>query len=126
MVATYHGSSITPGQLAKQPIFYYDLIVWPRSWGNASCVNCPPSHVTPFDWFRLDREVGAGYPVIVFVRANGRGAGHYVVVHHKTDDGRYVVHDPLFGANIYLDSTRVYISNLYDTSTSLDQMVIYH
>ncbi|MFH1671653.1 MAG: papain-like cysteine protease family protein, partial [Candidatus Portnoybacteria bacterium] len=133
MIATYHGSYITPGQLAKQPIFYYDLIVWPRSWpaspaggGNISCTNCPPPHASPFDWFRLDRELGAGYPVIVFIRANGRGAGHYVVVHHKTDDGQYVVHDPLFGSNIYLDSTRVYISNLYETTTSIDQMIIYH
>jgi hypothetical protein len=37
-----------------------------------------------------------------------------------------VVHDPLFGDNIYLESTQVYISNLYETTTSLDQMIIYH
>ncbi len=126
MVSTYWGINITPKQLAKEKIYYYDLIVWPKRWEDISCINCPPPHTSPFDWFRLDRELGAGYPVIVFVRASGRGAGHYVVVHHKTKDGRYVVHDPLFGPNIYLDSTRVYISNLYETTTSLDQMVIYH
>ncbi|MBL7155423.1 MAG: C39 family peptidase [Candidatus Portnoybacteria bacterium] len=126
MILKYHGTSITPGQLAKESIYAGDLIYWPRKWGSIYCMNCPPPHVSSFNWFRLDRELGAGYPVIVFVKANGRGAGHYVVVHHKTEDGRYVVHDPLFGANIYLDSTRVYISNLYETTTSLDQMVIYH
>lgn len=126
MILKYHGTSITPGQLAKESIYAGDLIYWPRKWGSIYCMNCPPPHVSSFDWFRLDRELGAGYPVIVFVKANGRGAGHYVVVHHKTEDGRYVVHDPLFGANIYLDSTRVYLSNLYETTTSLDQMVIYH
>jgi len=126
MISTYHGSSITPGQLAKESIYAWDLIYWPRKWGSISCMNCPPPHIASFDWFRLDRELGAGNPVIVFVRANSRGAGHYVVVHHKTEDSRYVVHDPLFGANIYLDSTRVYISNLYETTTSLDQMIIYH
>ncbi|MFH1460808.1 MAG: C39 family peptidase [Patescibacteria group bacterium] len=126
MVSTYHGTLITPEQLAKESIFYYDLIVWPRKWGSLTCANCPPVHTSSFDWFKLDRELGAGYPVIVFVRANGRGAGHYVVIHHKTADGRYVVHDPLFGANIYLESTQVYISNLYETTTSLDQMIIYH
>jgi peptidoglycan hydrolase CwlO-like protein len=125
MILTYHGLNITPAQLAKESIYYYDLIVWPKRWGNLRCMNCPPSH-TGVDWFRIDRELGAGYPIIVFIRANGRGAGHYVVIHHKTQDGRYVVHDPLFGPNIYLDSTRVYISNLYDTTTSIDQMVIYH
>jgi peptidoglycan hydrolase CwlO-like protein len=126
MILKYHGVNINPQQLAKESIFYYDLIVWPKRWGSISCINCPPPHTSSFDWFRLDRELGAGNPVIVFIRANGRGAGHYVVIHHKTKDGRYVVHDPLFGANIYLDSTRVYISNLYETTTSLDQMVIYH
>jgi len=126
MVLNYHKEGITPGQLAKEKIYAWDLIYWPRKWNSVQCQNCPPAHVSTFDWFKLDRELGAGYPVVVFIRANSRGAGHYVVVHHKTDDGRYVVHDPLFGANIYLDSTRVYISNLYNTNTSIDQMIIYH
>ena len=126
MVLSYRGSWVNPSQLAKEPIFYYDLIVWPNRFGNISCINCPPPHISPIDWFRLDRELGAGNPVIVFVRANGRGAGHYVVVHHKTDDGQYVVHDPLFGPNIYLSSTQAYLSELYDTTTNIDQLIIYH
>lgn len=127
MVLTSQGSRITPKELAKESIYYYDLIVWPRRWGSIRCINCPPSHSSSFDWFRLDRELGAGYPVIVFIQADGYGrAGHYVVVHHKTENGDYVVHDPLFGANIYLSSTRAYLSELYETTTSIDQMVIYH
>ena len=126
MVLTENGISITPKQLAKASIYAWDLIYWPKKWGSITCVNCPPRHTSSFDWFRLDRELGAGNPVIIFVKADGRGAGHYVVVHHKANDGRYIVHDPLFGANIYLDSTRVYLSNLYDTTTSIDQMIIYH
>ncbi len=126
MVFSYHNNYITPGQLAKASIFAWDLIYWPTRWGNLTCTNCPPPHTSSFDWFKLDRELGAGYPVIVFIKAVGRGGGHYVVVHHKTDDGRYVVHDPLFGANIYLESTQVYISNLYNTTTQIDQMIIYH
>jgi len=127
MILNYHEvSSINPGQLAKEKIYAWDLIYWPKRWGNISCVNCPPSHST-FDWSRLDREIGAGYPVIVFIQADGYGrAGHYVVVHHRTENGDYVVHDPLFGANIYLSSTQAYLSKLYETTTSLDQMVIYH
>ena len=126
MVLTSHQNTITPGQLARASIFAWDLISWPTKWGNVSCTNCPPPHVLLFDWFKLDRELGAGYPVIVFIKASNTGAGHYVVIHHKTDDGRYVVHDPLFGANIYLESTQVYISNIYNTTTKLDQMIIYH
>lgn len=126
MIFSYHNEVINPGQLAKASIFAWDLIYWPKTWGSVTCTNCPPAHVSSFDWFKLDRELGAGYPVAIYVKAVGRGGGHYVVVHHKTEDGRYVVHDPLFGANIYLESTQVYISNLYDTTTKIDQMIIYH
>jgi len=142
MIFSYHNQVINPGQLAKASIFSWDLIYWPTRWpasppaspnrgesqggGSISCTNCPPPHTSSFDWFKLDRELGAGYPVAVYIKAVGRGGGHYVVIHHKTDDGRYVVHDPLFGANIYLESTQVYISNLYDTTTKIDQMIIYH
>lgn len=127
MVFSYHGSWITPGELAKKPIYYADLIVWPRQWGGIDCHNCPPPHTSSFNWTKLDRQLDSGYPVIVFVKADGYGrAGHYVVVHHKTAGGNYVVHDPLFGSNIYLSSTRAYLSEIYETSTSLDQMIIYH
>lgn len=127
MVFSYNGSWITPAQLAKKSIYYWDLIVWPRKWGSITCENCPPPHKSVFDWGELDSQLDAGHPVIVFIKADGYGsAGHYVVVHHKTEGGRYVVHDPMFGSNIYLSSTRAYLSELYETSTSLDQMVIYH
>jgi len=123
MVFTYYGETITPAQLAKKPIFYYDLIEWPKSYGRVKLIlNTAHRGV---DWIRIDQEIARGRPVIVFIRANGRQAGHYVVIHHKTKEGRYVVHDPLFGPNIYLESTQVYISNLYNTTTSLDQMVVY-
>lgn len=124
MVLKYHGVNVTPAKLAKEPIYYYDLIDWPKSYGGVDLIK--NTRHRGVDWFRIDRELAVGYPVIIFVKANGRGAGHYVVIHHKTADGGYVVHDPLFGPNIYLDSTRVYISNLYQTTTSIDQMVIYH
>jgi len=125
MIFNYHGTSITPGQLAKEPIYTRGgLIYWPNKWGNIQLIK--KTYRTAVDWFRIDREIGAGYPVIVRIQADGRGGGHYVIIHHKTTDGRYVVHDPLFGANIYLDSSRVYISNLYETTTSINQMIIYH
>jgi len=127
MVLKYYGIDITPGILAREPLFYYDLIVWPKKWRSVLCMNCPPPHLSSgVNWTWLDKELENGYPVIVFIKAEGRNGGHYVVIHHKDNTGRYVVHDPLFGPNIYLDSTRVYISKLYDTTTKIDQMVIYH
>lgn len=124
MVLRYHNVNITPGVLARQPIFSNDLIVWPDQWQNVSRVG-GYSHGN-IDWKTVDEEIANHNPVIVFVRANGRGAGHYVVVHHKDSHGKYVVHDPYWGSNIYLDSTRQNISVLYGSSTSIDQMIIYH
>ena len=125
MIFTYLGTSITPGQLAKEPIYTRGgLIYWPNKWGSIQLIK--KTYRTTVDWSKIDREIGAGYPVIVRIQADGRGGGHYVIIHHKTADGRYVVHDPLFGANIYLDSSRVYISNIYETTTSINQMIIYH
>jgi len=124
MVLKYHGVSINPGTLAKQPIFYNDLIVWPGTWQH---VKRSGGHAHGnIDWDIVDDELKNRNPVIVFVKANGRGAGHYVVIHHKDKKGEYVVHDPIWGPNIYLESTRENISVLYGSGTSIDQMIIYH
>ena len=124
MVLRYHGIKMDPGMLARQPIFYSDLIVWPSQWQSVTRVSSN-AHGN-ISWDTIDKELKKGNPVIVFIRANGKGAGHYVVVHHKTKDDDYVVHDPYWGSNIYLDSSRALISSLYGTSTSIDQMIIYH
>lgn len=124
MVLRYHGVSMDPGILARQPIFSNDLIVWPDVWQNVKRIG-GYSHGN-ISWETVEQEIKNRNPVIIFVRANGRGAGHYVVVHHKDKNGKYVVHDPYFGANIYLDSTRENIGVLYGSSTSIDQMIIYH
>ena len=65
-------------------------------------------------------------PVIVFVKSTKRGGGHYVVIHDKDKDGNYVVHDPYWGANIFLSSTKAYVGALYGSGVVVDQMIIYH
>ncbi len=124
MVLRYHGIGMDPGILAHQPIFSNDLIVWPDMWQYVKRIG-GYSHGN-IDWKTVDNELADHNPVVVFVRANGRGAGHYVVVHHKDNKGKYVVHDPYWGPNMYLDSTRENIGTLYHSSTSVDQMIIYH
>lgn len=124
MVLRYHGVTMNPGLLARQPIFSNDLIVWPEIWQQVKRVG-GYTHGN-INWDMVDKEISDRNPVIIFVRANGRGAGHYVVVHHKDKNGKYVVHDPYWGANIFLDSTRENIGVLYGSSTSIDQMIIYH
>ena len=133
MVFKYYGIDIDPGRLSKQPIFYYDLIVWPTQWRFLDLIKNSyhrPGGLTKTDWNLIDREIASGHPVIVFIKALGRSGGHYVVIHSKDSKG-YIVHDPVrwngqSGANIYLSTTQKYIGSIYKTNTVVDQYIIYH
>jgi len=124
MVLRYHGVDLDPGTLAQQPIYSHDLIVWPQQWKGVQLASST-GHGN-IDWSVIDSELKNKNPVIVFIRATNRGAGHYVVIHDKDKNGDYVVHDPYWGANIFLSSTRAYVSALYGGGTTVDQMIIYH
>jgi hypothetical protein len=124
MVFTYYGEIETPATLAKQKIFYWDLIVWPN--GDKVKLISNSSH-GGLKWTDVDRELALNNPVIVFIKAKAGGAGHYVVIHHKVGSD-YVVHDPYFGSNIFLSSSIKLLSALYKTSismSSVDQMILY-
>lgn len=132
MVFRYYGIDISPDVMARQPIFVRDLISWPTQWRNVS-LKTNSGHkgggLGTADWARIDQEIAAGHPVIVFINALGRGAGHYVVIHSKDNRG-YIVHDPVMwngqsGANIYLETSRRYIESLYKSNTVIDQYVLY-
>ena len=125
MVFTYHGEHINPKQLSDKPIYSWDLINWPNSWDSLSLASST-AH-SGVNWSTVDKELNNKNPVIVFINARN-GAGHYVVIHHKANNGKYVVHDPYWGANIYLDSSIELLSKLYKVSISkraVNQMIIY-
>ena len=122
MVFTKEGKKITPGKLAKKPLFYRDLIVWPNDWGKLHLTS-GRNHGN-ISWGTIDKKLKKKIPVVVFIRSRS-GAGHYVVIHHKDKKGKYVVHDPLFGANIYLETSKKLISSIYKSGVVVDQMIIY-
>ncbi len=125
MVFTYHGERINPKQLSDKPIFFWDLINWPRGWENLALASSIGHGGV--NWSTLDNELKNENPVIIFINAK-RGAGHYVVIHNKAKNGKYVVHDPYWGANIYLDSTIELLEKLYKVSISpraVNQMILY-
>lgn len=125
MVFTCHGVRINPKQLSDKPIFSWDLINWPLSWDKLKLVSSTAHG--GISWGTVDKEIDKENPVIIFINAK-RGAGHYVVLHNKAKNGKYVVHDPYWGANIYLDSTIELLSKLYKVSISksaINQMIIY-
>ena len=133
MVFKYYGINIDPGILAKQPIYYRDLISWPKRWRFLRLIKNSfhkSGGLSKNDWEMINRQIANGHPVIVFIRAIGKNAGHYVVIHGK-DSKDYIVHDPIRwnnqnSANIYLSTTKKYLESLYKTNTIIDQMIIYN
>ncbi len=128
MVFKSHGGSVTPGTLAKQPIFSGDLINWPDTWSNPIlAINVEGKSHKNINWSTVDSEIAKGNSVIVYIGKSNKSGGHYVVVHHKDAKGKYVVHDPYFGANIFLDTSRALVGATgSDSATYIDQMIVYN
>jgi len=127
MVFRKFGSSTDPGKMAKEKIFYYDLIKWPASWSPNISLVSSVSHGN-VNWTKIKSEINDGNPIIVYIKkTNGRG-GHYVVITgYDKDEKKYVVHDPYFGSNLYLDTSQSLIGKLgADSRTVVDQMIIYN
>ena len=106
MVLRKNGSSIDPGKMAKQKVFYYDLIKWPVTWEPSVSLISSISHGN-INWSKIDAEIKKGNPVIVYI-GRSRGGGHYVVVTGK-DKKDYIVHDPYFGPNLYLSTSKALV-----------------
>jgi len=125
MVFKKFGISITPGKLAKMNIFYKDLINWPDSWSSSIDLVSSTSHGN-VSWSEINSQIKKGNPVIIHIaKTNGKG-GHYVVIGGK-DSNDYIVHDPYFGANLYLKTSRSLVGKIgTDSGTKIDQMIIYN
>lgn len=128
MVSTFYGNRISPNILAKQPIYAFDLIKWNLGGWSGSGMTVDPAYGSShgnINWSVVDKMIANKIPVVVNIRkTNGKG-GHYVVVHNK-DKTDYIVHDPYFGSNIYLNTTRALMGTIGDKSnTVVDQMIIY-
>lgn len=123
MVFRKKGASIDPGKMASQKIFYYDLIQWPSTWSPGITLISSVSHGN-INWSTVDTQIKNGNPVIVYIK-RARGGGHYVVITGK-DSKDYIVHDPYFGPNLYLSTSKSLVGKLgTDSKVSIDQMIIY-
>lgn len=125
MVFKEHGTSIDPGKMAKQKIFYYDLIKWPSSWSGGISLVSSVSHGN-ISWSKINSEIKKDRPVIVYIKKTNGGGGHYVVVTGK-DSKDYIVHDPYFGSNLYLGTSKALVGKIgKDSKVTIDQMIIYN
>ena len=124
MVFREKGNSTDPGKLAKQQIFSGDLIDWPNSWDPGINLASSVSHGN-INWSTVNTQIKKGNPVIVYIKRS-RGGGHYVVITGK-DNNDYIVHDPYFGPNLYLGTSKSLVGKLgASSSVSVDQMIIYN
>jgi peptidoglycan hydrolase CwlO-like protein len=128
MVFKEHGGNVDPGQLSSESIFSGDLINWPINWTApvVALTSDGKSHGN-MNWSVVDEQIAKKNPVIVYIGKTVGKGGHYVVIHTKTKEGKYVVHDPYFGSNIFLDTTRALVGAMgTSSSTMMNQMIIYN
>ncbi|EKE16320.1 MAG: hypothetical protein ACD_11C00020G0025 [uncultured bacterium] len=126
MAFTKQGDTITPKSLTQKPIFSWDLIAWPSTSMPSGKVDMDESgsYHGNISFSKIDSEIKNGTPVIVYIKKSS-GGGHYVVIHTKDKKKNdYVVHDPYFGPNLYLSTSRALVGN--GGSTTMDQMIIYN
>lgn len=124
MVFKYYNVGVSPGTMAKEKIFYYDLINWPTTWSSGISLASSTSHGN-MNWNTVDSEIAKGHPVIAYIGKTAGSGGHYVVIHNK-DKKDYIVHDPYFGANLYLGTSRALVGALgRNSGTVMNQMIIY-
>ncbi|OGI16238.1 MAG: hypothetical protein A2Z52_02795 [Candidatus Moranbacteria bacterium RBG_19FT_COMBO_42_6] len=125
MVFKYYGASIDPGKMAKQPIFYYELIKWPTSWSPNIDLASSTAH-SGVNWSAVDKYIKNKQPVIIYIKKASGGGGHYVVIHGK-DSKDYIVHDPYFGANLYLKTSMALMGEMNPKSGTInDQIIVYN
>jgi peptidoglycan hydrolase CwlO-like protein len=125
MVFRKYGSSTDPGKLAKEKIFYADLINWPLTW-NPNIERVSSVSHGNLNWTTINSQISSGHLVIVYIKRTSGGGGHYVVITGK-DSKDYIVHDPYFGPNLYLGTSMSLIGKLgADSKTKIDQMIIYN
>lgn len=125
MVFRKYGASIDPGRMAKQQIFSFDLINWPTAWNPGIALESSVTHGN-VNWSTINSAIAKGDPAIVYIKKTGEsGGGHYVVITGR-DSRDYIVHDPYFGPNLYLGTSRALVGKIgTDSGTAVDQMIVY-
>ncbi len=134
MVFKYYGIDITPGQLAQEKIFTCNndgcgIIMWPSNWSSngVTLKRIAYTHGN-LNWDTIKTELNQNHPVIINIAISGRGQ-HYVVIVGYIN-GEYWVYDPIYsvskGCAVRLKDSVQNIEDIYKSSATHDQMIIYH
>ncbi len=128
MVFTYHDEKVDPEDLVDASSFtsqgYIDWSSAPKKFDMKLKKDKYGTYHGNIDWDDVEDLIDDENPVIVYI--NGGAGGHYVVVHgydSKNDD--FVVHDPYWGSNLLLGTSKKLVSSLYRRTANVDQMIVY-
>jgi uncharacterized protein YvpB len=130
MVFTYHNENVEPDDIGKRTSFFENdgSIRWAypaEKYGMKLKSKEYGIYHGNIDWDDVEDLIEADIPVIVFISGSGR-AGHYVVVHgYDSENDDFVVHDPYWGPNLLLGTSKKLVGSLYGTKAKVDQMIVY-
>lgn len=130
MVFTYHNEKVNPEKLADVSSFTNQGYI---DWDSATkkfdmdLVEKTNHFSGSIDFDDLEDYIDDDRPVIVYIRAGSKyGPGHYVVVHgYDKKNKDFVVHDPYWGPNLLLETSKKLVSKLHGKSVVVDQMIVY-
>jgi len=130
MVFAYHDEDVEPDDIAEKTSYFYSGLM---DWGDGGLLSkydmelkVRTGHSTSYvDWDDIEDYIeDDDLPVIVFIKGSGSN-GHYVVVHGYDDENDdFVVHDPYWGSNLLLGTSKKIIKSIYG-SASVDQVIVY-
>lgn len=109
MIFNYYGYGITPGQIAQNPGYFatgwgWDLLYWGGVQSSSGF-----SINKTYSYSKGDQWASQGKPFVVSGDVFGIGYDHSVVITGKTADGRWIMNDPISGANRIFPN--IYISD---------------
>lgn len=127
MVFTYHKEKVDPEDLADVSSFTSQgYINWDSTTKefDMELIKKTGHSSSNFSSSSIKDYLEEDLPVIVYISAGG--PGHYVVIHgYDSERKDFVVHDPYWGPNLLLDTSKRLVSKLHGRSVVVDQVIVY-
>jgi peptidoglycan hydrolase CwlO-like protein len=127
MVFTYHGEKVDPGDLADVSSFTNQgYIDWgsPTKKFDMELAKRTGHSTSNFSSSEIKDYIEDDIPVIAYISAGG--PGHYVVIHgYDSKRKDFVAHDPYWGANLLLETSKKLVATLHKRSVYMDQIIVY-
>jgi len=128
MVLKYYDENVEPDDIAKKTSAFASdgSIKWSYPTTKYDVVLDSSTGHGNIDWDEVEDSINHQRPVIIFIKGSSSGSGHYVVIHgYDSKNKDFVVHDPYWGSNLLLGTSKKLVSNIYKRTATIDQMIIY-